>query len=122
MVPTEGTNWASNDLELLPSLARCLPGLVVWYGLNVATFGGFSCSKRSCISLSPLSHPSPSSHPPAPLFRWTEISAHQKKCLKSPEIQPSAIHRVNYTKSNGLLYLLQLLIHDGQLQAAGCFN
>ena len=47
MAPTEGTNLAGNDLELLPSLARCLPGLVVWYGLNVATFGGFSCSKRA---------------------------------------------------------------------------
>ena len=49
IAPIEGTNWASHDLELFPSLARHLLGLVVWYGPNVATFGGFSCSKRCCM-------------------------------------------------------------------------
>ena len=62
----------------------------------------------------PLPPSLPPNHPPTPLLRWTEISMHQKKIV-------SAIHKVNYTKSNGLLCLL-LLIHDGQLQAASCFN
>ena len=51
MAPVEGTNWAGHDLELFPSLARRLLGLVVWYGLNVATFGGFSYSKRAGLKL-----------------------------------------------------------------------
>ena len=65
MVPMEGTNWAVHDRELFLSLARRLLGLVVWYGLNVATFGGFSCSKPPLPML-----------PPTPSLRWTEISAH----------------------------------------------
>ena len=44
MAPIEDTNWAGNDLELRPLLAKRLLGLVVWYGLNVATFGDFSAS------------------------------------------------------------------------------
>ena len=35
-----GTNWAGNDLELLPLLARCLPGLVVWHGLASPALNG----------------------------------------------------------------------------------
>ena len=120
MAHVEGTNWAGHDLELLQLLAnvaRCLLGLVVWYECPVATFGGFSCSKWYCMvgwATSYPSLPSPSSTFPPP---HSEISAHQKNGLKNLEIQPSAIHKVNYTKSKGLLCLL-LLMHDGQLQAA----
>ena len=117
MAPIEGTNWAGHDLELFQLLARHLLGLVVWYGCPVATFGGFSCSKQCCIVSRATSHP------PTPLLCWTEISAHQKrivsKALKSSH--QSFTIKVNYTKSNGLLYLL-LLIQDSQLQVAGCFN
>ena len=68
----------------------------------------------------PRTPPSPPLPPPFhPLT--LKLVPTRKNCLKNLEIQPSAIHKVNYTKFNGILCLL-LLIRDGQLQAAGCFN
>ena len=70
------------------------PSGVVW-----APHGYFCCSKQCFIFAEPP--PIPPLHP-TPLLCWPEISTHQKNRLKSPEIQPSAINKVNSTKSNGL--------------------
>ena len=73
MVPTyRGHQLGGHALELLPLLARCLLGLVVWYRSLLPTFDGFSYSKQLCTvgSLNFLSYhallpplPSPPSHP-----------------------------------------------------------
>ena len=122
------TEWRLYRAPIGPPMTRnCShrwPCGVVWP--QCGYFGGFSCSKQCCMVVwvpshpSHLPHPSPSSQLSNPLLCWTEISAHQINRHKSPKIQPSAFHKINYTKSNGLLCLL-LLIHDGQLQAAGYY-
>ena len=112
MAPIEGTNWTGHDLELFPLLTRRLLGLAVWYGLNVATLVASYALNIAVWKSKPLL--------PTPRSTGLKLMHTRKNRFKNPEIQPSAILKVNYTKSSELLCLL-LLIHDGQL-AAGCLN
>ena len=83
-----------HDLELLSLVTRRLlarPCGVVWMPYDY-TFDGFSYPEKLVSIFSHLQ--------PTPSLWWSKI---RKNCLKSPEIQPSAIHKISYMKVNKLL-------------------